>query len=173
MTVREKEEDHSYTCSLIDILIHYLGCGFPGGLFNRREIPSSPSTICVFTRVVLDALQSFILISSQSKTGGLRDKPGRPADAYHTLYNLSGLSSAQHHMVRTSQAREKLLDKWVDADENEKTEEEKEAVRKRIFIESVCWAEDESAERYVGGKENRVVRYSFSGARDGIALLKS
>ncbi|KUI53568.1 Protein farnesyltransferase subunit beta [Cytospora mali] len=32
----------------------------------------------------------------QSKRGGLRDKPGRPSDAYHTCYVLSGLSSAQH-----------------------------------------------------------------------------
>ncbi|KAJ9151414.1 Protein farnesyltransferase subunit beta [Pleurostoma richardsiae] len=32
----------------------------------------------------------------QTKRGGLRDKPGRPSDAYHTCYVLSGLSSAQH-----------------------------------------------------------------------------
>jgi protein farnesyltransferase subunit beta len=28
--------------------------------------------------------------------GGLRDKPGKGADYYHTCYCLSGLSSAQH-----------------------------------------------------------------------------
>ena len=28
--------------------------------------------------------------------GGLRDKPGKSADFYHTCYCLSGLSSAQH-----------------------------------------------------------------------------
>ncbi|SPO04965.1 related to RAM1 - protein farnesyltransferase, beta subunit [Cephalotrichum gorgonifer] len=32
----------------------------------------------------------------ESKRGGLRDKPGKPSDAYHTCYVLSGLSSAQH-----------------------------------------------------------------------------
>ncbi|KAL1847644.1 CAAX farnesyltransferase (FTase) subunit beta [Diaporthe australafricana] len=32
----------------------------------------------------------------QSKRGGLRDKPGRPSDGYHTCYVLAGLSSAQH-----------------------------------------------------------------------------
>ena len=29
--------------------------------------------------------------------GGLRDKPGKIVDYYHTCYGLSGLSSAQHH----------------------------------------------------------------------------
>ncbi len=29
--------------------------------------------------------------------GGLRDKPGKPVDYYHTCYCLSGLSSAQHY----------------------------------------------------------------------------
>ena len=29
--------------------------------------------------------------------GGLRDKPGKPPDYYHTCYCLSGLSSAQHY----------------------------------------------------------------------------
>jgi hypothetical protein len=33
----------------------------------------------------------------QQAKGGLRDKPGKPADYYHTCYCLSGLSSAQHY----------------------------------------------------------------------------
>lgn len=32
----------------------------------------------------------------QQSKGGLRDKPGKAADYYHTCYCLSGLSSAQH-----------------------------------------------------------------------------
>lgn len=28
--------------------------------------------------------------------GGLRDKPSKPRDFYHSCYNLSGLSVAQH-----------------------------------------------------------------------------
>lgn len=32
----------------------------------------------------------------QSKRGGLRDKPGKYSDAYHSCYVLSGLSAAQH-----------------------------------------------------------------------------
>ncbi len=32
----------------------------------------------------------------QSSKGGLRDKPGKPVDYYHTCYCLSGLAAAQH-----------------------------------------------------------------------------
>lgn len=45
------------------------------------------------------ALGRYILAAAQGKRGGLRDKPGKPADAYHTCYNLAGLSAAQHHYV--------------------------------------------------------------------------
>lgn len=44
-----------------------------------------------------DALQLWILLCCQIKgRGGLRDKPGKSADFYHTCYCLSGLSAAQH-----------------------------------------------------------------------------
>lgn len=42
------------------------------------------------------ALQAWILVCCQSDGGGLRDKPGKPPDYYHTCYCLSGLSLAQH-----------------------------------------------------------------------------
>ena len=42
------------------------------------------------------ALQLWVLRCCQQTKGGLRDKPGKPADYYHTCYCLSGLSSAQH-----------------------------------------------------------------------------
>lgn len=32
----------------------------------------------------------------QAPNGGLRDKPGKPPDYYHTCYCLSGLSASQH-----------------------------------------------------------------------------
>lgn len=43
------------------------------------------------------ALQFWILRSSQNKSGGFRDKPGKPVDLYHTCYCLSGLASAQRY----------------------------------------------------------------------------
>ncbi|VDP08311.1 unnamed protein product [Soboliphyme baturini] len=42
------------------------------------------------------ALQNYILICCQYPLGGLIDKPGKNRDYYHTCYNLSGLSIAQH-----------------------------------------------------------------------------
>jgi protein farnesyltransferase subunit beta len=41
-------------------------------------------------------LQRYILLCAQDVNGGLRDKPSKPRDFYHTCYNLSGLSLAQH-----------------------------------------------------------------------------
>lgn len=53
------------------------------------------------------ALQAYILLVAQNtKTGGLRDKPGKPSDAYHTSYNLSGLSLCQHWIRLNLQARQ-------------------------------------------------------------------
>ena len=40
-------------------------------------------------------LQRYVLLCGQSGVGGLRDKPGKGADLYHTCYCLSGLSVAQ------------------------------------------------------------------------------
>ncbi|KAI4686044.1 uncharacterized protein J4E88_003881 [Alternaria novae-zelandiae] len=42
------------------------------------------------------ALGRYILAACQENKGGLRDKPGKGADAYHTCYNLAGLSAVQH-----------------------------------------------------------------------------
>lgn len=48
-----------------------------------------------------DALQLWILRCCQSPgRGGLRDKPGKSADYYHSCYCLSGLSSAQYGCSR-------------------------------------------------------------------------
>lgn len=41
--------------------------------------------------------------------GGLRDKPGKPVDYYHTCYCLSGLSAAQHYSGAVVGPPENLL----------------------------------------------------------------
>eukprot|EP00193_Tetraselmis_chui_P004692 CAMPEP_0177767152 /NCGR_PEP_ID=MMETSP0491_2-20121128/8925_1 /TAXON_ID=63592 /ORGANISM="Tetraselmis chuii, Strain PLY429" /LENGTH=522 /DNA_ID=CAMNT_0019283653 /DNA_START=265 /DNA_END=1833 /DNA_ORIENTATION=- len=41
------------------------------------------------------AQQAWILAQCQSSSGGLRDKPGKSVDYYHTCYCLSGLAAAQ------------------------------------------------------------------------------
>lgn len=43
------------------------------------------------------ALQRYILYCCQQEEGGLRDKPSKSRDYYHSCYCLSGLSIAQHH----------------------------------------------------------------------------
>lgn len=42
------------------------------------------------------ALGRYILAAAQERDGGLKDKPGKHADAYHTCYNLAGLSASQY-----------------------------------------------------------------------------
>ncbi|CAI7809224.1 unnamed protein product, partial [Closterium sp. NIES-54] len=42
------------------------------------------------------ALQAYLLLCCQVPEGGLRDKPGKARDYYHTCYALSGLTAAQH-----------------------------------------------------------------------------
>ena len=115
---------------------------------------------------ITEALQNFILISSQADTGGLRDKPGKSADAYHTLYNLSGLSGAQHRLRRPPEERERIAKLWksswslpiIKPEEGNAVERFPDDVRKEIFVASISWLEDEPASRYIGGKVNRVVR---------------
>jgi protein farnesyltransferase subunit beta len=49
------------------------------------------------------ALQKYILLCCQEKNGGLRDKPEKTRDFYHTCYALSGLSIAQHNPNKSTQ----------------------------------------------------------------------
>ncbi|WRT69034.1 uncharacterized protein IL334_006017 [Kwoniella shivajii] len=127
------------------------------------EIPSPP----LFNRV---ALQEFTLIAAQQEaggSGGLRDKPGKRPDQYHTCNNLSGLSIAQHQMRHStsivSSNKEKFdTSKGLPAVKTRSTrggwssEEERQNARKEIWANALGWVEDENAEMVVGGKENRV-----------------
>lgn len=49
------------------------------------------------------ALQNYTLYCCQSETGGLRDKPGKGPDAYHSNYVLAGLSGAHYKYTYTPQ----------------------------------------------------------------------
>mmetsp|Transcript_2720 Transcript_2720/g.7117 ORF Transcript_2720/g.7117 Transcript_2720/m.7117 type:complete len:439 (-) Transcript_2720:283-1599(-) len=54
------------------------------------------------------ALQDYLMVCGQLSKGGLRDKPGKDPDYYHTCYCLSGLSVAQHsHLTSVSGAAER------------------------------------------------------------------
>uniref|UniRef100_A0A0K0E7P0 Protein farnesyltransferase subunit beta n=1 Tax=Strongyloides stercoralis TaxID=6248 RepID=A0A0K0E7P0_STRER len=51
----------------------------------------------IYPELDAKALEAFTLFISQDPLGGLKDKPGKPCDLYHTCYSLSGLSIAQHY----------------------------------------------------------------------------
>ncbi|KAJ7590765.1 terpenoid cyclases/protein prenyltransferase alpha-alpha toroid [Mycena floridula] len=97
------------------------------------------------------ALQEYILYAAQHPAGGLRDKPPKSADSYHTLYCLAGLSSAQHRLCSSSARRAELVEAWVPGDDSSNDD-----IRKTIFSESLSWTEEEGASRYVGGEANRL-----------------
>ncbi|CCM05226.1 uncharacterized protein FIBRA_07436 [Fibroporia radiculosa] len=114
-----------------------------------------------------EALQEYILYAGQHPAGGLRDKPPKPADAYHTLYCLSGLSAAQHHVAPDESRKTKLIAGWKAEDAQQKAgvctaqtstdnQARAAALRRYTFTDALCWLEDEGADKYVGGSGNRV-----------------
>jgi len=66
---------------------------------------SSQDTMPVTSLWNREALVRYTLCCSQSKSGGLRDKPGTRMDGYHTCYSLSGLSAAQNVWTHQEQSR--------------------------------------------------------------------
>ncbi|KAI0738353.1 terpenoid cyclases/Protein prenyltransferase [Daedaleopsis nitida] len=113
------------------------------------------------------ALQEYILCAGQHPAGGLRDKPPKPADAYHTLYCSAGLSAAQHRVI-PSDAREKAVTAAWNAAEaaakdgtayvahSDADRERLAELRKRTFAHVMSWVEEEGTATYVGGAANRV-----------------
>ncbi|WVQ63932.1 uncharacterized protein L199_002088 [Kwoniella botswanensis] len=127
------------------------------------EIPTPP----LFNRV---ALQEFTLIAAQQDaggSGGLRDKPGKRPDQYHTCNNLSGLSIAQHSMKHSSSVVSANRTKFDSskglppiiprsADGGWTSEEERQNARREVWANALGWVEDGSQESVVGGKGNRI-----------------
>ncbi|KAJ2315068.1 CAAX farnesyltransferase (FTase) subunit beta [Coemansia sp. RSA 2611] len=72
---------------------YWVGGAFP---ILQKALERSPSDDYLYERV---ALQRYVLACCQEgRMGGLRDKPGKSADLYHTMYGLLGLSLSQHYM---------------------------------------------------------------------------
>ncbi|KIY49794.1 terpenoid cyclases/Protein prenyltransferase [Fistulina hepatica ATCC 64428] len=95
------------------------------------------------------ALQEYLLYVGQHPAGGLRDKPPKGADAYHTLYDLSGLSAAQHHVFPSPKRRQQVADAWT-------LSEGEDELRKTVFLDALWWVEEEGGSKFVGGSGNRV-----------------
>ncbi|KAI0350797.1 terpenoid cyclases/Protein prenyltransferase [Trametes cingulata] len=113
------------------------------------------------------ALQEYILCAGQHPAGGLRDKPPKHADAYHTLYCAAGLSAAQHRVIPSEARRNAVISAWnaEQARANDGTgfvptsdaEREKlDALRKQTCAHVLSWTEEEGTAVYVGGAANRV-----------------
>ncbi|KZO94646.1 terpenoid cyclases/Protein prenyltransferase [Calocera viscosa TUFC12733] len=100
-----------------------------------------------------EGIQHYTLSIAQVAQGGLRDKPGKPPDAYHTACNLAGLATAQHRVVRSGEVRTVMRGKWRVAGNPQLEDREG---RREAYLASCEWAEDEGAEVYLGGEENRV-----------------
>ncbi|KAK3381423.1 terpenoid cyclases/protein prenyltransferase alpha-alpha toroid [Podospora didyma] len=79
---------------------------------SPKKLP--PASESLFSR---EGLIRYILCCCQepSRKGGLRDKPGKAADAYHSCYVLSGLSSAQHQWELTSSVEGDLTGGQMDS----------------------------------------------------------
>ncbi|KKY28901.1 putative farnesyltransferase beta subunit ram1 [Phaeomoniella chlamydospora] len=82
---------------------HWLGGCFPlvqaalqGPMTEEQAKSTGPMDI--YNR---EGLVRYTLSCCQQKHGGLRDKPGTRADAYHTNYILSALSQTQHFIYHT------------------------------------------------------------------------
>lgn len=153
-----------------------------GGLFNILDAmlgsenadDTNAARAALYNRV---GLQEYVLIAAQGPHGGLRDKPGKGTDAYHTCYNLSGLAAAQHVVEdKTPDVVEDLTSEWVDViDTSSSSSSDSEAAKhpaivkgknespeeankrmKDIFISALAWKEDESRKIVVGRNDSAV-----------------
>ncbi|THH18071.1 hypothetical protein EW146_g2871 [Bondarzewia mesenterica] len=97
------------------------------------------------------ALQEYILLVGQHVTGGLRDKPPKNADAYHTLYCLSGLSAAQHRVFPSVMRKSELNSLWNNVEETPELK-----MREAAFSSALCWTEEEGTSKIVGPASNKV-----------------
>jgi protein farnesyltransferase subunit beta len=70
------------------------------------EVEKSPGGYeCLWSR---EGLIRYILTAAQSPQGGLRDKPGKGPDYYHSAYILLGLSTAMHYYYYDENAASRL-----------------------------------------------------------------
>lgn len=81
------------------------------------------------------------------------DPLSRPADAYHTLYCLAGLSAAQHRVAPSLERRQALAAAWKDQPDGG----EHQSLRKEAFLHALSWVEEEGGDKLIGGAQNRLV----------------
>lgn len=147
--------------------------------FSRASLSSNLNESLSVMHHGIVALQEYVLLVAQAPGGGLRDKPGKPADAYHTSCNLSGLSSAQskmslssstHTLLRTSFISPWALPKVVELEVEERgdsrgpemmtddfeSDREAEQRMREIWSRTLAWRR-EGEILLVGGEDNELV----------------
>lgn len=105
----------------------------------------------LFDRV---ALQEYILLIAQAPKGGLRDKPGKNADAYHTCYNLSGLSMCQHRVELDPTSRREFYGSYKT--DPGSTERKLEEWKRNCYAALLGWTIDPKLQCVLGGSANQV-----------------
>ena len=73
------------------------GASFPilADLFRNRTTSSDNNEVHRPVMLAVEQAQMYVLLACQGDQGGLRDKPGKQPDFYHSCYALSGLAALQ------------------------------------------------------------------------------
>lgn len=136
------------------------------------------SLTCLAHAIVTEGLQQYITLVAQAPAGGLRDKPGKPADAYHTCYNLSGAASAQHKPRVSRRLQRELAEAFVspfaatvvDEDDSSssddvevvrgegESDEAAEVRMREVWSRSLAWQPRPGAKVVYGDAANELVR---------------
>lgn len=120
-------------------------------------------------RVRLASLRQYVELVAQAPGGGLRDKPGKSPDAYHTCYNLSGASSAACHPVFSRTRCEQLAQSFQSStpaaegstagdSSGQSAEEITTRRRRQVYSRSLAWQVEEPRQRTEAESENALVR---------------
>ncbi|KAL4891066.1 terpenoid cyclases/protein prenyltransferase alpha-alpha toroid [Aspergillus ambiguus] len=82
---------------------HWVGSCWPllQSALDGTQSETGPASTAVGDLYSREGLTRYILGCCQGKDGGLRDKPGKHVDSYHSCYTLTGLSMVQYRHYYT------------------------------------------------------------------------
>jgi protein farnesyltransferase subunit beta len=109
-----------------------------GGCWALVEAATTPSLTPQSTIWNRSALARYILSAAQARKGGLIDKPGKRPDAYHSCYNLAGLSATQHKYAYEADIQREIGGADLDAAYYWKAE--------GLFEEGRVWGDEDAVE---------------------------
>ncbi|KAF2136717.1 uncharacterized protein K452DRAFT_237052 [Aplosporella prunicola CBS 121167] len=118
--------------------------------------PTAPATPLPTELWSREGMIRYVLCCCQGKRGGLRDKPDKHVDGYHTCYNLCGLSAAQYRYTYAQPAEPKFTPplnagfNWTasDLEAHERIFDDDDLVGKINPVYCVPWGAAETARAY-------------------------